>query len=145
MKVIVLVSPILLVALSAGTGATLWEAIVLHFFWIIFGPLFVFVAMPLSYRMLARKAWRGRVNVPAREFTVSEEGLSIADNGSPASIAWAEIRKVAETPEFMLFFLSMREAVYCPIGELPAETLMKLRGIVRRNLGDRADLAGSVA
>src|SRR5687768_16416807 len=110
MKIVVMVSPLLLVAISVAAGATLWQAIVLHFFWIILGPLFVFVAMPLSYWYLARKAWLGVADVTEREFTVSDEGVSIAHKGPPSRIAWAEIRKVAETPQFMLFFLSLREA-----------------------------------
>ncbi len=94
--------------------------------------------------MLARKAWRRYTgNVREREFTVSDDGLSIAGQGEPTRIGWADIRKVAETTQFMLFFLSQREAVYCPIGALPARTLERLRGIITRNVGDRAELAGS--
>ena len=118
----------------------------LHFFWIIFGPLFVFVAMPFAYWRQARKAWRGRIGeVPEREFTISDEGVSIVDKGAPAQLAWADFRKVAETPEFMLFFLTAREAIYCPIDALPGETLESFRGIVRRHAGDRAEFRTEAA
>jgi hypothetical protein len=52
-----------------------------------------------------------------------------------AALGWDEIRRIVETSDSMLVYVSAREAAYFPLSAVDAATLSALRRLIRRHLG----------
>lgn len=143
MSIVLLVAPLALIAASMRAGTTLSDAIISNLFWIIFAPLAVFMVGPVSQRAQARYARRRtREATTPWVFTFDDNGARF-DASQETPVPWNRVRRVLETKDSMLIYVSAREAAFLPMSAIPnAHTLSALRELFRRHLGDRAEVGG---
>lgn len=99
------------------------------------------------YRRLASgRVWRGlmdelpHVDKPVT-FSIGETSVGVRSSTERTDEKWNEIRKVVETPEFFLFIVSEDCAHYLPRHAISSDAdLQALRGLIRTQLGERAEL-----
>ena len=138
-----LAAPALMIGISLAVGYPLFQAVFRNAFWIILGPLFVWVVFPLSNRV--RALWAGRRNrnprASTRVFTFDERGVRIETPDAHTQLGWSDVRQVVETRDSMLLYIGARAAAYFPVAAAEQSgTLTALRKLMRRHLGERVQL-----
>ena len=73
-------------------------------------------------------------------YTFTEEGITIAGRLSSANIKWEALVKARESQTDLLFYTAKRFAQFLPKRAFDSEALTELRSMLRRNLGERAQL-----
>jgi hypothetical protein len=94
---------------------------------------------PFSVKHAARSQLRDNPLVTEeRRYVFDKGGLTIAGKSFEDKFAWADVTRIAETPEFFLIF-ALRSAYYLPKRAIAwPETLDGLREIFRDAIGDRS-------
>ncbi|HEX8391508.1 MAG TPA: YcxB family protein [Longimicrobium sp.] len=104
--------------------------------------LFVCWLIPnLAARQLARMKER-EIGPDGRSIvtTFSDRGVRRSNGKGDAFFAWASLRRVVETEEFVLIFYHWGNAFFIPRRTIAPHTLAELRGIIRRHLPGKATL-----
>ena len=118
-------------------------------------PFVVFVLFGFLMFLLAYAVWLEpwlRAREVSREDTsvnqdirhiVADDALRIRTHSVTTDMKWELFKQVVETPEFFLFYVSRRSAVFTPKRAIPPEDLDPLRTSLRSYLGTRARLSSS--
>ncbi len=134
--------PTAIVILSLVAGRSLAHALIANLFWIIVGPLYLFVGLPSAARYNLR-AWR-KANPElgaAQLYRFTEAGVEVREGPSEVTIAWPRIAEAQETDVVLILFTGGTMGQVLPRGAMEAAgQLDAVRALLRDRLGDRAHL-----
>jgi hypothetical protein len=136
--------PLVMIALNLRVGRSLAEAIAHNLFWVLFGPVFLFLGLPLVYRISFLWARRATPAL-AQDFTYrySDDGFSVTSGLGEMNVPWASIRRVEETPRTLLLFVGSNMAHALPARPLKeAGVLGDWRALVRSHVKSNVVLLG---
>jgi hypothetical protein len=75
-----------------------------------------------------------------QEWTLSPSGVTITVGSSRSDVAWADLKRVAQTRDYLMFYVSDEQAVPVPKRAIPEEQLSPLREALMGWLGAKANL-----
>ena len=134
--------PALIVVLDLVAGRSLAHALFANVFWILVGPLYLFVGLPAGVWHSLR-AWR-KANPELGDpqlYRFTETGFELRGGPSEVTIAWASIAEARETDALLLLFTGRTMGQVLPRGAIEAAgQLEALRALLRERLGERAHL-----
>jgi hypothetical protein len=105
--------------------------------WILLGGFYL-ALVPLMQRTWARKATEYDPSLRGQQTRiVDESGLEVRGEDSHQHLTWPDIRRVAEGPEFFLFFYNKRVAHYLPKRTLNAVEIGEVRELAEANAPGR--------
>lgn len=140
---------ILIFLLAIGNGVAAWFAVSQD------QPGFLGFALPVTLVILTIlwivlwgqgwfDAFRQRRNDSSLQYPIQHiigaHGLRVRKKTSEVALRWKAMKRVTETPEFILFFYTHGQAYYLPKRAISAEQLGELRALIRASVGDAADL-----
>jgi hypothetical protein len=134
--------PAVIVVLNVVAGRSLAHALVANLFWILVGPLYLFVGLPAGARHNLR-AWR-KANpelASPQLYRFTENGFELRGGPSEVNIAWASIAEARETDAVLILFTGRTMGQVLPRGAIEAAgRLDAVRALLRERLGERAHL-----
>jgi hypothetical protein len=138
--------PALIVVLNLVAGRSLADALFANLFWILVGPLYLFVGIPAGTRHNLR-AWR-KANPELGSpqiYRFTEKGFELRGGPSEVNIAWADIAEAREAGAVLILFTGRTMGQVLPGGAIEAAgQLDAVRALLRERLEGRAHLlAGS--
>jgi YcxB-like protein len=134
--------PAFIVVMTMLGGMSLQHAVIVNMFWIVVGPLMLFVGLPLSTRQTVRFLTKGNPAATAPQlYRFTETGFEERECPVEVSIAWSAIADAVETETLLLLFIGRTTAYIMPRRTLVAAGQVEaVRGLLRGQLGDRARL-----
>jgi hypothetical protein len=134
--------PAVIVVMTVLGGMSLQHAVIVNMFWIVVGPLILFVGLPLSTRQTVRFLTKGNPAATAPQlYRFTETGFEERECPVEVSIAWSAIADAVETKTLLLLFIGRTTAYIVPRRTLVAAGQMDaVRGLLRERLGERARL-----
>jgi hypothetical protein len=134
--------PALIVVLNLLAGRSLAHALFANLFWILVGPLYLFVGLPSGTRY-SLQAWR-KANPELGSpqlYRFSEAGFELRGGPSEVNIAWASIAEARETDAVLILFTGRTVGQVLSRGAIEAAgQLDAVRALLRERLGERAHL-----
>jgi hypothetical protein len=134
--------PAFIVVVTMLGGMSLQHAVIVNMFWIVVGPLMLFVGLPLSTRQTVRFLTKGNPAATAPQlYRFTETGFEERECPVEVSIAWSAIVDAVETETLLLLFIGRTTVYIVPRRTLVAAGQVEaVRGLLRERLGDRARL-----
>jgi len=134
--------PVLIVVMYMLGGMPFTHAVVANMFWIVFGPLMLFLGLPMATRRTVRTLAKGNPPATAPQlYRFTETGFEERDCPVEVSVAWSAITEALETKTVLLLFTGLTSAFIVPRRALVAAgQLEAVRGLLRERLGGRARL-----
>lgn len=135
--------PLLFVGMSMLGGLPLKHALIANVFWLVAGPLMLFVGLPLGIRRTVRIVARDNPAATAPQlYRFTESGFEERECPVEVSVGWSAITDAVETKNLLLLFTGRTSAYIVPLRALAAAGQVEaVRGKLREKLGDRARLA----
>ena len=135
--------PALIVALTMAGGMSFGHAVFVNLFWIVLGPLVLFVGLPLGARSTIRSWRKANPAVAAPDlYRFTETGFETRGGPIEVSIAWPAVTEALETEKVLLLFIGHTMAYPVPRAAIVAAgRLEAVRGILREHLGERAAIS----
>jgi hypothetical protein len=134
--------PALIVLLNLVAGRSLARTLFANLFWILVGPLYLFVGLPAATRYSLR-AWRKanpELGAP-QLYRFTATGFELRGGPSEVNIAWASIADARETDAVLILFTGRTMGQVLPRGAIEAAgQLDAVRALLRERLGERAHL-----
>jgi hypothetical protein len=134
--------PAVMVVMTVLGGMSLQHAVIWNMFWIVVGPLILFVGLPLSTRQSVRFLTKNNPAATAPQlYRFTESGFEERECPVEVSIAWSAMTDAVETKSVLLLFTGRTTAYIVPRRTLVAAgQLEAVRGLLRERLGERARL-----
>lgn len=134
--------PAFIVVMSLLGGMSLKHAVIANMFWIVVGPLMLFLGLPMATRRTVRTLTKGNPPATAPQlYRFTETGFEERECPVDVSIAWSAIADAVETKTLLLLFIGRTTAYIVPRRTLVAAGQMEaVRGLLRERLGERARL-----
>jgi len=105
--------------------------------WLLLGAFYL-ALVPLMQRTWARKATEYDPSLRGPQTRiVDESGVEVRGANSHQHLSWPDLRRIAEGPEFFLFFYNKRMAHYLPKRVLDAAEIGVVRELAQANAGAR--------
>jgi hypothetical protein len=120
---------------AVRTGVADWVLIVLPLICVASFSYSIFWEVP---RRLVR--WQLKLHSGPRWLAIDGEGMQGGCDKCSMRIGWGEVRKAAETREFVFLFIAANDAFWLPKRVLADAELDRLRQAIREKLGPRAKL-----
>jgi len=134
--------PALMVVLNLVADRSLTHALIANLFWILVGPLYLFVGLPAGIRHSLR-AWR-KANPELGSpqlYRFTETGFELRGGPSEVNIAWTSIVEARETDAVLILFTGRTMGQVLSRGAIEAAgQLDAVRALLRERLGGRAHL-----
>lgn len=132
--------PAAIVALSLIRGQSPEQALIGNLFWLVFGPLMLFLGLPLMTRRTARFVTKVNPAATAPQlYRFTEAGFEERECPVEVSIAWPAMTDALETDSLLLLFTGRTTAYLVPQRALAAAGQQEaVRALLRKHLGDRA-------
>jgi hypothetical protein len=113
---------------------------VANLFWIVLGPLMLFLGVPLTTRRTVRLLTKGNPPATAPQlYRFTETGFEERECPVEVTIAWSAITDAVETKAVLLLFTGRTTAYIVPRRALVAAgQLDAVRAFLRERLGTRA-------
>jgi hypothetical protein len=134
--------PAVMVAMTVLGGMSLQHAVIWNMFWIVVGPLILFVGLPLSTRQSVRFLTKSNPAATAPQlYRFTESGFEEREGPVEVSIAWSGMTDAVETRSVLLLFTGRTAAHIVPRRNLVAAGQMEaVRRLLQERLGERARL-----
>lgn len=134
--------PALIVAGSLLAGRSLEHALIANLFWIVLGPLILFLGIPLATTRTVRSVTRGNPAATAPQlYRFTEDGFEERECPVEVSVRWSAMTDAVETRSVILLFTGRTAAYIVPQRALVAAgQLEAVRRLLRDKLGERAHL-----
>jgi hypothetical protein len=134
--------PALIVVMSLLAGRSLKHALIANVFWIVLGPLMLFLGLPLATRRTVRSLAKGNPAATSPQlYRFTDTGFEERECPVEVSIAWPAITDAVETKALLLLFTGRTTAYIVPRRALvSAGELEAVRALLRERLGERAHL-----
>jgi hypothetical protein len=134
--------PALLVVLNLVAGRSLAHTLFANLFWILVGPLYLFVGLPSGARYSLRAWWKANPELGSPQlYRFTETGFELRGGPSEVTIAWASIAEARETDAVLILFTGRTMGQVLPRGAIEAAgQLDAVRALLRERLGERAHL-----
>jgi hypothetical protein len=101
--------------MSLLAGRSLKHALIANVFWIVFGPLMLFLGLPLATRRTVRFLTKGNPAATAPQlYRFTETGFEERECPVEVSIAWSAITDAVETKTLLLLFTGRTMAYIVP-------------------------------
>lgn len=141
--VVVVGTPLILVALTLAYGGTVAGAIRSNWLLMLGFPLLWLVGLPLLQRWGAARTFRSTRTLQGDHvYTFASDGLTVATAVSTSHLAWGAIARVVETRDFVLLFQNQMVAMFIPKAAFEAPSqLQEWRALVAAQIGARAPWA----
>lgn len=111
---------------------SIWSLLMALYFW-----LFSWIAVKWAARQQEKQ--RPDFAHPLSG-ALDESGYVCESFSGTTRLKWDGVRRVVETPEFLLLYIMKQYAYYLPKRAIPADDLAAVRRLLREQLGDRAVL-----
>jgi len=137
--------PALIVGMTMLGGRSLEQALTANVFWIVLGPLLLFVGLPRITRQTVRATIKGNPATTAPTlYRFTETGFEERECPVEVSVGWPAIADAVETETVLLLFIGRTTAYIVPRPALVAGgQLEAVRALLRERLGARARLLPS--
>jgi hypothetical protein len=134
--------PVVMVVMTVLGGMSLQHAVIWNMFWVVVGPLILFVGLPLSTRQTVRFLTKSNPAATAPQlYRFTESGFEERECPVEVSIAWSAVTDAVETKSVLLLFTGRTTAHIVPRRALVAAGQMEaVRRLLRERLGERARL-----
>jgi len=132
----------LIVLGSLLAGMSLTHALMANVFWIVLGPLILFLGIPLATKQTVHSVTKGNPAATAPQlYRFTEDGFEERECPVEISMRWSAISDAVETGSVILLFTGRTSAYIVPRRALVAGgQLEAVRRLLRRQLGERAHL-----
>jgi hypothetical protein len=134
--------PALIVVMTVLGGKSLQHAVIANLFWIVVGPLMLFLGLPSATRQTVRFLTKRNPTATAPQlYRFTETGFEERECPVEVSIAWSAITDAVETKAVLLLFTGRTTAYIVPRRALMAAVQLEaVRALLRDRLGARAHL-----
>jgi hypothetical protein len=134
--------PAVMVVMTVLGGMSLQHAVIWNIFWIVVGPLILFVGLPLSTRQAVRFSTKNNPAATAPQlYRFTESGFEERECPVEIRVAWSAITDAVEAKSVLLLFIGRTTAYIVPRRTLvDAGQMEAVRGLLRERLGERARL-----
>ncbi len=132
--------PLVFVGMSMLGGLPLGHALIANVFWLVAGPLILFVGLPLGIRRTVKIVARDNPAATASQlYRFTESGFEERECPVEVSVAWSAVTDAVETKNLLLLFTGRTSAYIVPLRALAAAGQVEaVRGMLWEKLGDRA-------
>lgn len=139
---LLIVMPLLFVGLSMFAGLSFLSALRHNLFVLILMPSLGLFGTKWLNKWQIRKTLGSNPAIGGRKsFALTEEGFSVKGDAGVCEVRWNAILRIAETPEFFLFYTLPRVAHFLPLESIPEAELPSVRAFITAHAQSPTELA----